>query len=108
MKRSHQCLKCGGRKLWVVEQVQEVEATGEYGDKVSSTPLGLAAVRLGEGGSTLRVSTVGRLEAWTCHACGYTELYAHDFAAVFAQLAADPKNGIHLIDASAAPQGPTR
>ena len=108
MKRTHQCPKCASRQLWVVEQVQEVDASGETADRVISTPLGLTAARIGEGGSSLRMSTIGRFEAWACHACGYTELYAHDFAAVLAHLAQDPRNGIRFVDASPPPQGPHR
>jgi predicted nucleic-acid-binding Zn-ribbon protein len=108
MKTSLQCPKCASRKLWVVEQVQQVDASGENADRVVTTPLGLTGARLGEGGSQWRVSTVGRFEAWACHACGYTELYAHDFASVFAQLAANPANGIRFVDASAAPPGAHR
>ena len=84
----------------MVQHVLQVEATGEYGDRVSTTPLGLTAARLGEGGSNLRVSTVGPLEAWTCHGCGYTELYARDFAHTLARMAADPKSGVHFVDAA--------
>jgi predicted nucleic-acid-binding Zn-ribbon protein len=108
MKRSLQCPKCAGRRLWVVEQVQQVDASGEYADRVISTPLGLTAARLGEGGSSLRMSTVGRFEAWTCHGCGYTELYARDFAQALAHLAANPANGVRFVDGSAPPQGPFR
>ncbi len=97
MKRTQQCPKCGGRQLWVVEQVQQVDATGG-GDRIVATPLGLTAAKLGEGGSPFRLSTVGRLESWTCHACGYTEFYASHFADVLAQLAGDPRNGVHAVD----------
>lgn len=100
MKRTQQCPKCAGRQLWVVEQVQQVDATGEYGDRTNVTPLGLTAAKLGEGGSQLRVSTIGRFEAWTCHACGYTEFYASDFANALAHLARDPRNGVRAVDGS--------
>ena len=108
MRQSLQCPKCGGRRLWIVEQVQQVDATGEYADRTTTTPLGLTAARLGEGGSSLRMSTVGRFEAWTCHGCGYTELYARDFAQVFAHLAANPASCVRFVDASVRSQGPHR
>ena len=92
----------------MIERSQQVEATGEAGDRVTTTTLGLTAARLGEGGSQLRVSTVGPLEAWTCHACGYTELYARDYAGALAHLASNPANGVRFIDAAAPPQGPHR
>jgi hypothetical protein len=88
--------------------MQQVDASGEYADRTISTPMGLTAARIGEGGSTLRMSTIGRIEAWTCHGCGYTELYARDFAQVLAYLAANPANGVRFLDASAPPQGPHR
>ncbi len=97
VKRSHQCPKCGGRDLWVVEEVRQVDATGDAGDRTTRTPLGLTAARIGEGGSSLRMSSIGRFEAWTCHACGYTELYARDFANVLAHLARDPQSGVRFI-----------
>jgi len=101
MKRSFQCPKCASRRLWIIEQVEQVDASGESGDRTMTTPMGLTAARIGEGGSSLRVSTIGRFEAWTCHDCGYTELYARDFAAVLAHMAADPRNGVRFVDGTA-------
>ena len=37
----------------------------------------------------------GRFELWLCNECGYSELWAHDFA----HLTPDPANGIRHIDA---------
>jgi hypothetical protein len=51
------------------------------------------------------MSTVGRFEA-TCHACGYTEFYARDFAQVFAHLASNPASGVRFVDTSVPAQGP--
>ena len=107
MKRSLQCPKCSGRQLWVVEQVEQVDAT-EGGNRTGTTPFGLTAAKLGEGGSTLRVSTVGRIEAWACHACGYTEFYSRNFADVLGWLARDPRSGVRFLDGSPPPQGPHR
>jgi predicted nucleic-acid-binding Zn-ribbon protein len=108
MKRTLQCPKCAGRQIWIVEQVQQVDATGEYGDRTTSTPFGLTAARVGEGGSTLRMSTIGRIEGWTCHACGYTEFYARDYAQILPHLAAHPSSGVRFIDGNAPAQGPFR
>ena len=83
----------------MIPNVLQVEASGESADRVTTTPLGLTAARLGEGGSKWRVSTVGPFEAWACHGCGYTEFYARDFANVLAHLAADPATGVRLVDA---------
>ena len=98
MKRTLQCPKCASRRLWQVDSVLQVDASGEVGDRTIVTPLGLTAARIGEGGSQLRVSTIGPLGALTCHDCGYTEFYAREFGAVLAHLAKDPSNGIRFLD----------
>lgn len=100
MKRTHQCPKCSSRRLWQIDSVLQVDASGEMADRISSTPLGLTAARIGERGSQFRMSTIGPLEAITCHDCGYTEFYAREFSAVLAHLATDPRNGIRFLDAT--------
>ena len=108
MKTSLKCPKCSGRRFWTIQHVLQVEASGETADRTLTTPLGLTAARLGEGGSRYRVSTVGPLEAWACHGCGFTELYARDFAQTLAHLASDPSTGVRFVDAEAPHQGPHR
>jgi predicted nucleic-acid-binding Zn-ribbon protein len=100
MKRTLQCPKCSSRRLWQIDSVLQVDASGEMGDRTITTPLGLTAARIGEGGSSLRMSTIGPLAACTCHDCGYTEFYAREFGAVLAHLAADPRNGVRYIDST--------
>ncbi len=87
MKNSLACIKCQSRVLWCIDPFR---APDDYSN-THGDPIFLAK---NAGGAYGNEST-GRLELWLCNECGYSELWAHDFA----HLTPDPANGIRRIDA---------
>ncbi len=100
VKRSQQCPKCEGRRLWVVERYR---IPGEYAGGVE---LPVAANQQEAGGvfSLARTTPQGRFDLWLCEGCGYTELWARDLKG----LREDPTHGVRRVDTTADPEGPFR
>lgn len=98
MKTTKTCPKCAGKKLWVVDPLQTVH---EYAP--GTLPLHLAyKQKTGDTGwLASKTERVGRLAAWICAACGFSELWASELE----QLQPDPEAGIRLVDGS---EGPAR
>jgi len=101
MKRSHQCPKCDGQRLWVIERYRLPSETAE-GQEMPVVPH-QADVKPGLFGMP-RVSPRGHFDVYVCDGCGYTELYGGGLDA----LVPDPTRGIRLIDASVPKKGPFR
>jgi predicted nucleic-acid-binding Zn-ribbon protein len=86
MRKTLQCPKCEGRKLWRIEEMRERGPSHAH-----TEPLGLDLVqKRWVGGMTSR----GTFETFICAGCGYTEWYAHGLE----KLEADEKRGVHFID----------
>ena len=83
MRKSLQCPKCEGRKLWRIEEV------GEHGHANAAVPFAVSMQK-----SFWTGKGVGRYETFICAGCGYTEWYAYELEA----LKHDPKKGVHFID----------
>lgn len=100
MKRSQQCVKCKGRKLWVIEAFRLPGETGE-GTALSLVPdQPVGGSRFG----LSKAAPVGGFDLWLCAACGYSELWATGVSG----LREDPARGVRLVDASITPEGPFR
>lgn len=101
MKRTQICPKCAARRIWVIESFRVPSETAQ------GAVLPVMPHQQAEGGSFFsiaRLTPVGSFDAYVCAGCGYSELYAKDFA----QLREDPARGVRLLDASAEPAGPFR
>ncbi len=100
VKRTQQCPKCQGRKLWIIERYR---IPGEYAGGVE---LPVVAHQQEAGGflAMARTSPRGRFDLWVCEACGYTELWA----AGLSGLREDPSAGVRRIDTTPEPSGPFR
>lgn len=99
MKRTQQCPKCNGRKLWVVERFRvpgETAAGAELPVVTHQEKGGLFTIG--------RAAPVGRFNLWLCDACGYSELWAEGIAG----LRDDPAAGVRLVDHTHDPEGPFR
>lgn len=83
MRKTLQCPKCDGRKLW------RVEAMRDRGHFNQLHPL---SVVLQQG--TWKEKATGWFETFICAGCGYTEWYANGLDG----LTEDPKHGVHFID----------
>lgn len=99
MKRTQQCPKCQGRKLWVVEtfKVPSEMANGE------ALPVAMQAE---EGGffAMGKIVPQGSFELWVCAGCGFSELWARDLGA----LRDDPSRGVRLVDTTVSSERPFR
>lgn len=100
MKRTQQCPKCQGRRVWVVESFRVPGETAEGVVLPVVTHQGEAVSRF----SIARGSPQGRFDLWVCDACGYSELWA----AGITGLRHDPAAGVRLVDSTVAPAGPFR
>lgn len=100
VKRTQQCPKCQGRKLWIIERYR---IPGEYAGGVE---LPIVSHQKEEGGflSMARTSPQGRFDLWVCEGCGYTELWA----AGLSGLREDPSLGVRRVDTTPEPAGPFR
>lgn len=100
MKRTQQCPKCQGRKLWVIERFR---IPSEY---AGGTELPVVAHQREQGGflELGRTSAQGRFDVWLCEACGYSELWA----AGLSGLREDVANGVRRVDTTHTPSGPFR
>ncbi len=100
MKRSQQCPKCDGKRLWVVEKFRIPSETA------AGTELPLVTYqRPGTGLFVIsRSEPKGRIDLWLCDGCGYTELWA----AGLEGLRPDPDAGVRLSDATVEAAGPFR
>ena len=83
MKKTLQCPKCDGRKIWHIEKLFERDQNWK---KVAPLALALTA---GWG----KPRAQGTIEMFACATCGYAELYADT-----SDLAPNPELGVHLID----------
>lgn len=99
MKRTQQCPKCSGRRLWVVSpwRVPAEYAGGE------TAPLAFNVSAEGFLGMP-KYNAAGALELWTCEACGYSEFWATGAR----ELREDPSRGISLVDSTVKGAGPFR
>lgn len=100
MKRKHQCPKCDGHKLWVLESFRVPS------DASDGVVLPVACHQRQSGGflGLPRVTPQGRFDLWVCATCGYSELWARDLEG----LREDPELGIRLVDATPGTAGPFR
>lgn len=100
MKRTQQCPKCQGRRLWLIEpfRVPSEVAAGQTLPVLTHQPQpgGLFAIA--------RANPQGRFDLWVCDACGYCELWASGLSG----LRHDPAAGVRLVDTTAEPSGPFR
>ena len=95
MRKTLQCPKCDGRKLW---RVEHAATPGLQAGGRGPSPVGIAVV-----GSVWRgFKALGGYETFTCAACGYTEWYAHGVES----LEENAKEGVHFIDTE--PEGGLR
>jgi len=106
MRHSHTCPKCSGKKFVVNSQVRMPEyhsanATGP----IPGLTLSDVSRRDAEGYCRSDRQVVGRIEAWICLGCGYTEHYTQGLGTEerLAQLAAQYPQLLHIVDESAAP-----
>jgi predicted nucleic-acid-binding Zn-ribbon protein len=89
MKNTRVCPKCQSKRLWVVSPLSTVHeyAPGthalnlDYGQEVGSNFL------------TRHKVAAGKLDAWICAECGFTELWAADLH----KLVHAPERGVRLI-----------
>jgi len=101
VKRTQICPKCSARRIWVVESFRVPSETAQ------GAVLPVVPHQQTEGGgffAIARMTPVGSFDAYVCAGCGYSELYAKDFA----ELHEDAARGVRLLDATAAPTGPFR
>ncbi len=91
MKRTLQCPKCEGRKLWHVERIGLMQPQTTF-----QVPVGIAYKRSWRG-----LKTMGALELFACAGCGFAELYADTTS-----LVANDANGVRFIDIE--PEGQLR
>ena len=100
MKNSLACPKCETRRLWRIDEFAAKQPDTGVGS--GKTPLRVAVgVRTpptqepswfeGDGSQWF---DAGKVEAWVCAKCGYTELWSRDFGA----LRHLPESGVHLVD----------
>lgn len=82
MRKTLICPKCEGRKLWHIENVQEL------------TEMGPKPIRVAFNQTLFRAKPLGFFEAFICAGCGYTEWYAHGIE----EMRPSAKDGIHFID----------
>ena len=97
MRQSLECPKCKCRKLICVDPYR----THQRG--VGNTGKEMCVVyqqHVGEGWRS-EWNDVGRIAAWICSGCGYTELWSHSFQ----HLQPDPSRGVHFVDGDNPPQG---
>jgi hypothetical protein len=103
MKKSQRCIKCDGRKIWIIEPFRVPDAEqGQHGRVLPLVPHQSAEAR-----SMFRIPTLspkGELDLLVCASCGYAEFWARGLDA----LKEDPSAGIRLLDAGAKPEGPFR
>lgn len=100
MKRTQQCPKCQGRKLWVVERFR---VPGEY---VGGAVMAVVQTQQEAGGflGVGKLSPKGAFDLWVCESCGFSELWARDLS----RLKEDPANGVRRIDTTPPEGGPFR
>ena len=99
MRQSLSCLKCGHRRLWVVDHVDHATINAEMivPMSVTTSPTPSGAAHYG----------VGRFQAIICAQCGYTEWYAHQLE-LLNERAKDPSSGVRLVISEPGSQGPYR
>lgn len=108
MRRSLMCPKCQGRKFYQVG-----ECTVPAHDSINGTePLSVAAAYLPTGqrgflGTQDHARFVGKLQAFTCATCGYTEFYVAQLE-VLAYIAQHQAGSVTFIDASGGSGGAFR
>jgi hypothetical protein len=110
MKSSHQCPKCRGRKLWVIERVHRLDIFGKCGGRTAVVPVSLTAGSKVERGALfdgIKNQRIGTVECWACDACGYVEYYAHGMDQL-REAAKDETSGVRLVDGTAPAQGAHR
>jgi predicted nucleic-acid-binding Zn-ribbon protein len=100
MKENHECPKCKGRRMWIIDQLTLCLNTGAtYLD--TAVPVALIKRSKWTLGKTM-----GTFQLYVCAACGYTEMFAVGIDA----LQPNPDLGIHLFDGEPKPgtEGPMR
>jgi len=106
MRHSHTCPKCSGKKLLVNSQVRMPEyGTANATGPMPALTLSDVSKRDAEGYCRSDRHVVGRVEAWICVGCGYTEHYTQGLGNKerLAQLAAQYPQLVRIVDASAPP-----
>lgn len=93
MKNSLACPKCDSRKLWRIEQLKTT------GRGQASHTLRVIRGRDKPGGAmgffdVSQQPDCGHFDAYICAMCGYSEFWADDFA----EIQANPEDGVHFID----------
>jgi hypothetical protein len=75
MKNSGECIKCKGRRLWIVDQVMQPD----FEHNNCSWKMAVTSHDFrGPGHRESRVAP-GSFQIIVCAGCGYTEWYAHGF-----------------------------
>lgn len=77
MKSSGQCVKCGNRRLWIVDRVQQEHL--EYSNVVWPMVVTSHVLKPQPKGNTPDRISPGAFQTIICAACGYTEWYAYNF-----------------------------
>lgn len=100
MKRTQQCPKCQGRKLWVVERFR---VPGEYD---GGAVMAVVQTQRDAGGflGVGKLNPQGAFDLWVCEACGYSELWARSLSG----LREDPDAGVRRVDTTPPEGGPFR
>jgi predicted nucleic-acid-binding Zn-ribbon protein len=99
MKESSTCPKCRSRRQWVIEPFRVPSETG------AGATLRVVNDQPKPGSSLFRAASPhGSVDLYVCADCGFSELWARDFAT----LSHDPAAGVTFRDQSDAPQGPFR
>lgn len=105
MRSHHQCPKCDGDELWVIDPVQVPKPSDHSTMNVMRVAEQSRTQSSSRGGiQRYDKIQIGTFEAWICDGCGYTEWYAKDFKDL-AKLAAHPDAGIRMVRGSASGKG---
>lgn len=98
MRQTLECPKCKCRKLICVDPYR-TPFRGGVGNPGKEMCV-VYEQKTGEGWKS-DWNDVGRIAAWICSSCGYTELWSHSFQ----ELRPDQARGVHFVDGDNPPQG---
>lgn len=107
MKKSARCLKCGHRRLLVIDKVMQPVHESSYAIRslnVTSCELTMPSPEERE---SPRLD-VGWFEVIICTNCGYTEWYANLALDDLKRLLREPNSGVRLVDGEPRENGPYR
>jgi len=101
MRSTQTCPKCSGKRFAVSAEFRQPDVDSGNRTLAFSAITVVVASRAGH-----RI-TLGRLEAWICVGCGYTELYAHGLDGI-ETIAKQYPDQLRIVDATPPEQGPYR